>query len=78
MNRGVGTVLLSYIMSEAKKNGSMLLADFKQTDRNKVMYVSYKFANFKECSNDGSGNIVFENDLSIIPKIPTYLTLVTE
>ena len=78
MNRGVGTVLLSYIMGEAKKNNSILLADFMQTDRNKVMYVSYKFANFKERSNDGKGNIVFENDLSIIPKIPTYLTLITE
>ncbi len=78
MNRGVGTVLLSYIMGEAKKNNSILLADFMQTDRNKVMYVSYKFANFKERSNDGKGNIVFENDLSIIPKIPAYLTLITE
>lgn len=78
INRGVGTVLLSYIMNEAKKNGSTLLADFRQTDRNRAMYVSYKFANFQEHSNDGKGNIIFENDLSTIPKIPTYLTLITD
>lgn len=78
MNRGVGTVLLSYIMTNAKKDGAVLLADFKQTDRNKVMYISYKFSNFKERSNDGNGNILFENDLSIIPKIPSYITLVTD
>ncbi|MBA2213308.1 HAD-IIIC family phosphatase [Sellimonas intestinalis] len=78
MNRGVGTVLLSYIMTNAKKNGAILLADFKQTERNKVMYVSYKFSNFKERSNDGNGNILFENDLSIIPKIPKYITLITD
>ena len=78
MNRGVGTVLLSYIIGEEIKYKYIIISDFMQTDRNKVMYVSYKFANFKERSNDGKGNIVFENDLSIIPKIPTYLTLITE
>lgn len=78
MNRGVGTVLLSYIMSCAKEAGAILLADFKQTDRNKVMYVSYKFSNFKERMNDNNGNILFENDLSVIPKIPKYITLITD
>lgn len=78
MNRGVGMVLLSYIMTSAKKKGAILLADFRQTDRNKVMYVSYKFSNFKERTNDGNGNILFENDLSVIPKIPKYITLITD
>lgn len=78
MNRGVGTVLLSYIMTCAKKSGTHLLADFKQTDKNKMMYITYKFSNFKERKNDRNGNILFENDLSIIPKIPKYITLITD
>lgn len=78
MSRGVGTVLLSYIMTEAKKRDCIFLADFKQTDRNKVMYISYKFANFKERTNDGNGNIVFENDLTMIPKFPSYIKLIAE
>ncbi len=78
MSRGVGTVLLSYIMAEAKKENCTLLADFKQTDRNRVMYISYKFSNFVERSNDGNGNIVFENDLSMIPKFPGYIKLIID
>jgi FkbH-like protein len=73
MSRGVGTVLMSHIMQECKKEGKKLLADFKHTKRNRMMYVSYKFSNFKEVSNDGEGNILFENDLSMIQPFPPYI-----
>lgn len=73
MNRGVGSVLMSYIMQECKKAGKKLWADFKHTKRNRMMYVSYKFANFKQVSNDPEGNILFENDLSMIQPFPHYI-----
>ena len=75
MARGVGTILLSYIMMQAKAEGKRLLADFRVTDRNKMMHVTYVFSNFKEKSNDGQGNIVFENDLSKIQNYPSYVTV---
>jgi len=79
MSRGVGTVLLSYIMNQAKTHGKKLLADFKRTDRNRQMYVAYKFAGFKEVSHakdsEEDGLILFENDLSVIPPFPPYLEL---
>ncbi len=73
MARGVGTVVMSHIMQETKKAGKTLLADFKKTGRNRMMYVSYKFANFKEVSSDEDGNILFENDLSMIQSFPPYI-----
>ncbi len=73
MSRGVGTILLSYIMKQAKQEGKKLLADFRLTGRNKMMHVTYVFANFKEISNDGEGNIVFENNLSMIQDFPQYI-----
>ena len=73
MARGVGTVLMSHIMQETKKAGKKLRADFKKTGRNRMMYVSYKFANFKEISTDDDGNILFENDLSMIQAFPPYI-----
>jgi FkbH-like protein len=73
MNRGVGSVLMSHIMQECKKDGKIMLADFKHTKRNRMMYVSYKFANFKEVSKDDEGNILFENDLSMIQPFPHYI-----
>lgn len=75
MARGVGSVLMSYILNEAKKAGKPLLADFRQTDRNRQMYIAYKFGNFREIKNDGAGNIVFENDLSFIQAYPPYIKL---
>ena len=78
MNRGVGTVFLSYIMNEAKKKGKKLRADFTKTARNRMMYISYKFANFREIESDINGNIVFENDLSMIQDYPQYIDLIIE
>jgi len=73
MSRGVGTVLLSHIMQEAKGDGVKLLADFRKTDRNKMMHIAYRFANFKEVRSDEDGNTILENDLSRIQPFPPYL-----
>lgn len=75
ISRGVGTVQLYHIMNEAKSAGKSLRADFKRTDRNRMMYVTYKFANFKELLKDDDGLILLENDLSIVPEYPPYLKL---
>ena len=75
LSRSVGSVLMTYIMQQARRENKKLLADFKQTDRNKMMYVTYRFANFKEVSNDGNGNILFENDLKQIQPFPPYIKL---
>lgn len=73
MARGVGSVLMSYIMQECKKAGKKLRADFRHTGRNRMMFVSYKFANFKEVNTDEEGNILFENDLSMVQPFPPYI-----
>ena len=65
--------MLSYIMMQAKQEGKKLLADFRVTERNKMMRITYLFSIFKEKSNDGKGNIIFENDLSIIQDYPKYV-----
>ncbi|MFG1645616.1 HAD-IIIC family phosphatase [Amycolatopsis sp. NPDC049252] len=74
MSRGVGTVLLNHIMGLAKADGAKLRADFVETGRNRVMYVTYAFAGFTEISRDGS-RLVFESDLSTIQPPPSYLTV---
>ena len=75
MARGVGNVLINYLMQEAKKQGVRLCAELIPTDRNRMMYMTYKFANFKEKEKNGD-LIIFENDLSIIQKLPNYIKLV--
>jgi FkbH-like protein len=75
ISRGIGTMLLNHIMQLAKNNNKTLLADFRKTDRNKMMYVTYKLANFREMFSNTDGSIVFNNDLSQVQFLPAYIEL---
>lgn len=75
MSFGVGTVLLSHIMQEAKKSGRRVRADFRHTGRNRMMYATFKFDNFKEVMEDESGTIVLENNLAKIQGFPPYINV---
>jgi FkbH-like protein len=72
MSRGVGTIMMNYIMKRAKQFGVTLRAEFLPNGRNRMMYVTYKFGGFKEIEKHGE-LIVFENDLSEIQPIPGYV-----
>ncbi|MER7055095.1 MULTISPECIES: HAD-IIIC family phosphatase [unclassified Streptomyces] len=74
--RGVGTVLLNHVMSLARDDGAVLRADFVETGRNRVMYVTYAFAGFREAERDGN-RLVLESDLRQIQSPPEYLTVET-
>ncbi|MBV9787321.1 MAG: HAD-IIIC family phosphatase [Chloroflexi bacterium] len=72
MSRGVGTILIGHIMNMAREAGVKLHSEFVSNDRNRMMYITYKFNGFKEVSSDGK-NIVFEADLDRIPPFPAYV-----
>jgi FkbH-like protein len=72
--RGVGSILLTFILRYAKELNKEVIADFKQTDRNRMMYITYKFSNFKETSKK-QNRLLFKNDLSYIPHYPPYIKL---
>lgn len=48
MSRGIGSALLIHLKNKALQAEVELLADFKPTDRNRMMYMTYKFAGFEE------------------------------
>ncbi|AKT41172.1 HAD-IIIC family phosphatase [Chondromyces crocatus] len=72
MSRGVGTILLNHIMAKAKLHGAKLQADFVETDRNRMMYVTYRFAGFREVKREDRWTRL-ENDLSRIQAPPSYV-----
>jgi len=72
MNRGVGGVMISYIRDRAREAGVRLLADMIINDRNRMMYMTYKFNHFREIDRSGDVTIL-ENDLGRIQPIPDYL-----
>jgi FkbH-like protein len=72
MSRGVGTVMLNHILELAQNNRVRLLAKFVPNDRNRQMYIAYKFAGFKEIERQGELTIL-ENDLARIQPVPKYM-----
>ncbi|WP_392535262.1 HAD-IIIC family phosphatase [Nostoc sp. C117] len=74
MSRGVGSVMLNYIIKLAQEKKVRLCAEFVSNNRNRMMYISYKFAGFKEIESKGE-IVILENQLNQIPPLPEYIKL---
>ena len=74
MNRGVGAAMLNIWIRHAARAGRPLYADFVETDRNRIMYVTYRFAGFEELQRDG-GRLRLVRPLGDRPDLPPYLSL---
>ncbi len=72
MSRGVGTIMINHVMQMAKQAGVRLRAEFVSNDRNRMMYVTYKFGGFNEIEKQGNVSI-FENKLNNIQPFPPYV-----
>jgi FkbH-like protein len=72
MSTGVGTIIINYIRKLAQNSGVKLSAEFLPTERNRMMYVTYKFAGFREVDK-GHGLIRLGNDLESLPAFPDYI-----
>ena len=69
--------MVNFIRQKAKEAKASLFADFIETDRNRMMYMTYKFNQFYETSRDGK-SLILANDLSAIPPVPEYIELNTD
>src|SRR3990172_7699845 len=58
MSRGVGTILINHIRKEAKRHGVKLHAEMIPNDRNRMMYITYKFSSFTEIHHNNHVVIV--------------------
>lgn len=76
MSRGCGSILLNYIMAQAKRAGVKLRSEFVETDRNRMMFVTYRFAGFRELERDGR-RYCLENDLERVQEPPAYIRVIT-
>lgn len=74
MSKGVGNIFLIEIMNRAREEGVDLRARFVPTDRNKIMYVTYKFNGFEEIGETEEYKVL-QADLSKERQIPDYVEL---
>lgn len=75
ISKGVGAVMLKFIMKSAMKHGVRLYADFIPTDRNRIMYITYKFGGFKEVKHEDR-YIRLEADFSQSGEYPDYINFI--
>jgi FkbH-like protein len=72
MARGVGSMLLTYILEAAAETLTPVRAEFRRTKRNRPMYIMFKMAGFLEIGGDGEVALL-EHDLTTIPARPAYV-----
>lgn len=72
MSYGIGSGLLAYAVGLAKRMGKRLQADFLQTEHNRIMYITYKFAGFEEAGGEGD-RLLLEYAGEEAPALPAYL-----
>ncbi|WP_327358796.1 HAD-IIIC family phosphatase [Streptomyces sp. NBC_01304] len=77
MSRGVGSVLLNHLIRSAHEAGARLRAEFVPTSRNRTMFVTYKFAGFREVAKDGEVSVL-EHDGTRVPEFPAYMDVTVE
>lgn len=82
MTRGIGSALLVHVVKIAGEKGKKLVADFIDTGRNRVMYITYKLMGFEETDTDdssgGNGAIGLEYRGSGEKQYPSYLKFIVK
>ena len=77
LNRGVGTIILNYLMHSAREAGVTLDSDFVSTERNRIMYVTYKLAGFTEYKREKEV-IVLRDSGAVSVKLPEYVEIIAD
>jgi FkbH-like protein len=68
MSRGVGGIVLSHLMRQARDAGVELQADLVETGRNRMMQTTYAFAGFREIDR-ADQHVTLRADLDVIPAL---------
>jgi FkbH-like protein len=77
MSRGVGAILLNYIMQLAQQAGVLLQAQFVANERNRMMFVTYRLAGFQSVQEEGD-RYLLQHDLAQVPDFPDYVAVSSE
>jgi hypothetical protein len=70
-------MLLHHIMRLARTAGATLWSDFVHTGRNRMMYLTYKMAGFKDVRSDGPV-LVLQDSGTVPAAIPAYVDVTAD
>lgn len=73
MAYGIGSALLTHAIRLAAEQKKRLRAEFLETEHNRIMYVTYKFAGFEEIEEQGD-RLLLEYHGEETPELPSHIT----
>jgi methoxymalonate biosynthesis protein len=68
---GAGTVLLTWLVEQAARAGVHLVADFRRTERNRMMEIAYRFAGFAAADCRCVAGLPAAGDVERLHLVPT-------
>lgn len=74
MSRGVGTIMVSHIINRARAAGATLRAEFIRTDRNRMMFVTYRLGGFSILEEKGDV-VLLEHDCATEQEFPSHVSV---
>lgn len=74
MNRGAGMIFLNWMLREAGARGERMEVEFGQTPANRPLYVTFRFAGFKEIGREGDLDILAHDGRTIHPR-PSHVSI---
>lgn len=74
MTKGVGSVFMSFLTRKAEAENVKLQAEFIHNERNRMMFVTYKFGGFQVISEEGK-HCILEYDFNHKSEYPPYVTV---
>ena len=74
-SRGVGSAILVHLSKLKQKLDKRMFAEFKTTDRNRMMYITYKLMGFDEIE-DNDGDVLLEYTSEEEKDYPPYFKIV--
>jgi FkbH-like protein len=77
MTKGIGSTLLVFLIKKAARNRKKLLAEFLETDRNRAMYITYKFMGFSEAKRE-ENRALLTYDSDAEREYPDYIKILSE
>jgi FkbH-like protein len=75
ISRGVGKILLSYVLQTAAADGKRVCAEFVRTESNRLMYLTFKLSGFREIERNGKV-VVLGHGLDTIEPFPKHVQVV--
>lgn len=67
---GIGSVILTWIINRAAEAGVHLIADFRRTERNRIMEIAYRFAGFNDSNCPCLPGEILDDAVSLLHVVP--------